>query len=208
MGIEEGLATKLAGKYTSLVQLAVHMDMNDAAELGDCRNKIRRLVRAWIPDQLPVAKTFRGSPLRRDASEEQAMFKSSSECESTGTSTACDEMDRNLKISQQVDGLQGSSSPAAPCDYRDGKVVATGRLDLSCEWVELDSSLEMNVDDAGACDSCIICDSVAERMVFVPCGHAVACNQCCGVLLAEGSAGRRCPICRTRIDMVILPRYA
>lgn len=183
------------------------MDMNDTGELSECKNKIRRLLRAWIPGQLPVATMFRGSTLRRDASEDQTMPRSSLKCEPTSTCVAYHGMDKSLKKSEQVDELESSTNSSASRDYQDGKAVI-GDLGLSCEPMEISNSLEMNTSDTGSCDTCIICDSVAERMVFVPCGHAVACNQCCGILLAEGSAGRRCPICRTRIDMVILPRYA
>ena len=43
---------------------------------------------------------------------------------------------------------------------------------------------------------CCVCLEAVELVIFAPCGHQCACNNCCANL-------RQCPLCRARIESTI-----
>lgn len=46
--------------------------------------------------------------------------------------------------------------------------------------------------DAGGCHECKVCMDAPVEVVFLPCGHALACQRC--------AATNECPVCRCRIE--------
>ena len=48
---------------------------------------------------------------------------------------------------------------------------------------------------------CLLCADAPVEVALVPCGHALACRQCAGVLAVSSSAPQPvCPVCRTPIQ--------
>ena len=53
-------------------------------------------------------------------------------------------------------------------------------------------------------DCPICCESKSDTYAFVPCGHAIACENCCVKLtFGEEPKKRICPICREKITQYI-----
>lgn len=49
-------------------------------------------------------------------------------------------------------------------------------------------------------DDCLICADAKQDVVFAPCGHFCACFGCANRIF--GSRDKRCPVCRTPIQVV------
>jgi hypothetical protein len=99
-------------------------------------------------------------------------------------------------VGAHTDTLHGSSSDTSGSDDDDDND------DVPSTSAPTTSSVNPTNNDADTTiDYCEVC-TVASRstVALVPCGHARFCRSCTDTLVAMGSA---CPICRTRIDMVL-----
>ena len=64
------------------------------------------------------------------------------------------------------------------------------------------SNIESTSNGGKECQIC--CESKGGTFAFVPCGHAIACENCCVKLTFGGERRKRiCPICREKIVQYI-----
>ena len=66
-------------------------------------------------------------------------------------------------------------------------------------------------ENAKKTDECVVCLDAKPAMLFVPCGHLATCRACAVTTMpVEGSESttevlrlKKCPMCRTQVDVVI-----
>ena len=90
-------------------------------------------------------------------------------------------------------------------DYLSDKNGLRNTTRLSCNDDDSKVSISNNESTSNGGKDCqICCESKSGIFAFVPCGHAIACEDCCVKLTFGGERCKRiCPICREKIVQYI-----